>query len=544
MNYQRPGVLAAFVVLAIACGSTSRSNFDDSNDPTQPGTIAPGTIGEGGTPANTDLGRDPITCDEAKLTRSYVGCDYWPTINANNVFQIFDYAVVVANTGTSAADVTVTGGAGGTQTVTVQPGTLEKVYLPWVKDLKGSDATSLGGAVAMTASVVSKGGAYHLVASAPVVVYQFSPLEYKGEGGPSGKSWASCPNISGGCFSYSNDASLLLPSTAWTQSYRVTGVKGWSSGGPLGDVMGAYATITAGADGTHVSIALGAKGNVLAGGGIPQTNGGGTLSITLDAGDVAEVVGPIGQNNDLSGSLVTSDKPVQVMTGIPCIDLPQDQSACDHVEESVVPAEALGKRYVVTTPTAPKGGTGKHFVRFYGNRDGTVLTYTPSMPTGCPPTLNAGSVFECSGMVGQDFVVEGTQEFGVSSFMVGSSVYDPSGDDPRGDPSQTSFAAIEQFRTSYLFLAPSDYDVSYAVIVGPSDAAPVLDGSNVGSPVTISPEMSVWRVTLGAGKNGAHTLTSTKAVGLQVMGYGSYTSYQYPGGLNLTLISPPPASPH
>jgi hypothetical protein len=29
-------------------------------------------------------------------------------------------------------------------------------------------------------------------------------------------------------------------------------------------------------------------------------------------------------------------------------------------------------------------------------------------------------------------------------------------------------------------------------------------------------------------------------VGIQVVGYGSYTSYQYPGGLNLTLIAPPP----
>jgi hypothetical protein len=35
-------------------------------------------------------------------------------------------------------------------------------------------------------------------------------------------------------------------------------------------------------------------------------------------------------------------------------------------------------------------------------------------------------------------------------------------------------------------------------------------------------------------------LVSDKPVGLQVMGYGSYTSYQYPGGLNLGLIAPPP----
>jgi hypothetical protein len=30
-------------------------------------------------------------------------------------------------------------------------------------------------------------------------------------------------------------------------------------------------------------------------------------------------------------------------------------------------------------------------------------------------------------------------------------------------------------------------------------------------------------------------------VGVQVMGYGEYTSYQYPAGLGLAQISPPPA---
>ena len=148
-------------------------------------------------------------------------------------------------------------------------------------------------------------------------------------------------------------------------------------------------------------------------------------------------------------------------------------------------------------------------------------------------------------MVGEDFVVEGSQELGVSSFMVGAVVYDPTDEDTRGDPSQTSFAAVEQFRKSYVFLAPDDYDTSYAVIVGNSDAKPVLDGAPVAAPFVAigGGGLGVWRVTLGAGKQGAHTLTSSGDVGLQVMGYGGYTSYQYPGGLNLKLISPPPAIP-
>ena len=52
----------------------------------------------------------------------------------------------------------------------------------------------------------------------------------------------------------------------------------------------------------------------------------------------------------------------------------------------------------------------------------------------------------------------------------------------------------------------------------------------------------VLRIKLGPGNAGAHVLQANNPVGLQVMGYGSYTSYTYPGGLDLKYIAPPPAN--
>jgi hypothetical protein len=60
------------------------------------------------------------------------------------------------------------------------------------------------------------------------------------------------------------------------------------------------------------------------------------------------------------------------------------------------------------------------------------------------------------------------------------------------------------------------------------------------SPTPISSGYGINRVSLGPGNNGAHVLTSTLPVGLQVIGYGAYTSYQYPAGLDLVPIAPPP----
>jgi len=124
--------------------------------------------------------------------------------------------------------------------------------------------------------------------------------------------------------------------------------------------------------------------------------------------------------------------------------------------------------------------------------------------------------------------------------MVGAAMYEASNRKAKGDPSQTVFASTEQFRTSYLFLTPDDYDISYAVIVGPERANPVLDGVALTGFELLAEGFGVWRTTLARGKNGAHTLSASFPVGLQAMGYGAFTSYQFPGGLDVKRIAPPP----
>ena len=75
----------------------------------------------------------------------------------------------------------------------------------------------------------------------------------------------------------------------------------------------------------------------------------------------------------------------------------------------------------------------------------------------------------------------------------------------------------------------------------PTAAKVTIDGQPLGvAPTDVSSGYGVARVKLGAGQSGAHVLESDQPVGLQVIGYGAYTSYQYPGGLNLGHIAPPP----
>jgi hypothetical protein len=478
-------------------------------------------------------------CEEAAKTGSYVGCDYEAVPLANVVWSVFDFAVVVANASTNVADITVTNAGTTVQTTSVAPNAIAKIYLPWIPKLKGADSDMCGTVINPDpASAHVQHGAYHITSTQPVSVYQFNAIEYQGVGGPPGKDWSNCPGFQGcigtpSCYSYSNDASILFPTTAWTQHVRVAGAASTNAGGT-------YFAVTAMNDNTHVTVQLSSLGAVLAGDDIVATSPNGMLTFTMNAEDVAEVVGPEGIT-DFSGSLVSADQPIQVHSGHPCRDVPDaSTAACDHLETNNPPAETLGQHYFVEQPTGPYGGLPGAVVRLYGNADGTALTYPQGMPPGAPAAINAGDVVDL-GVVNQDFEVQGTHEFAVASLMLGGMAVDPSTGE--GDPSISMMVPVEQYLTEYVFLAPDDYDISYADVVQPIGALLTLDGAAVNvTPTPIgSSGYGVARINLPRNGNaGAHFLTATSPVSLQVLGYGEYTSYQYPGGGNLQAIAPTP----
>src|SRR5262249_29878548 len=132
-------------------------------------------------------------------------------------------------------------------------------------------------------------------------------------------------------------------------------------------------------------------------------------------------------------------------------------------------------------------------------------------------------------------------EFAVATLMLGGVAVDPGTGE--GDPSMSMMIPVEQYRNKYVFLAPDDYDISYADVVMRLDASLTLDGQ----PVTVAPAaigssiFGVARIPLPRDTNaGSHLLEGSAPFGLQVIGYGEYTSYQYPGGANLDPIAPPP----
>lgn len=531
---------------------------------------------------------NPATCADAAASRSYVGCDFWPTVLANPVFVEFDFAVVVANGQEEPAELEVTGPDGFSTSVAVPAGGLETILLPWVETLKGPEygvPNTPGGR--LETSLAQKDGAYHMTSSVPVTAWQFNPLQYRkpkgtGEGECGERLSAELGAEGTECRAASNDASILLPSTAMTGNYRIGVYSSRNEGDTWGSVPGGFG-ITATQDGTTVTIETSSfcgteiypttdLGPCIAAGpdgsGIPELQPGEQLTLTMDAGDVVQLVGawsdaPQTLHADVSGSVINASAPVQVIGFNAIAQLP-DYSVgnADHLEDTILPAESIGKKYIVAPPTAYGGAPIGHVVRIFGNVDGTKLSYPEGKPDGAPDTIDAGQMVqipprptgspppECANSdlcySSKPFVVEGDQPFVVGSFMLGGDLQVPDYEDQYaapGDPSFSMMVTPEQFRTDYTFLAPADFTENYADILVPQGAEVTLDGQTLagGEPIGQS-GWSIIRAPLSGDAGGIHQLSTDheSGVGLQVMGFGNATSYYYPGGLDLKLISEAP----
>src|SRR4051812_15538975 len=106
-----------------------------------------------------------------------------------------------------------------------------------------------------------------------------------------------------------------------------------------------------------------------------------------------------------------------------------------------------------------------------------------------------------------------------------------------GDPSFVLEVPAPQYRTDYNFVVPSSYTSSFINVVGRTGASILLDGTALpGAGTVISGTLwSVWRLSIAPGSHRINTAGAT-GFGLKVLGVAPYTSYTYPGGLDLRTL--------
>ncbi len=516
-----------------------------------------------GLSCDTSIGKCVGPCSTITLQRSYIGCEYFPTVTSNSeLYNGFSFAVAIASASTDPADVVIYQGATKISSVTVPAGGVMSVNLPWVMALKhdGSQVQTKADFDNLFTSALVKNGAYHLKSTRPVTVSQFNPLEFQIP------SDGICPDPMGTfeCNSFTNDASMLLPANALGKTYYAVSASSGGFWSPTLKLLSSpgFISIVATQDGTSVHVD--AAGKVRAGAGVTAMNVGAGQDFTLNAGDVLQLMSqsppnPTNTNAcaaqgsgaklcpsvlgyDLTGTHVTATAPVQVIGGHDCVNVPSTKAACDHIEESIFPVTTWGSSVLVAPPQSVMGAAkangqaDQQLIRVISGMDANQLTFDPPIPSLGAPTLNAGAFIDLP-MNNSGYQITGSGPILVAQYMASGDTVDPADSgtpQSKGDPSLSLAVPSTQFRKDYVFLVPSTYTYDFVNVIAQTGAALTLDGSATTAAFTPigTSGYGVARIAL---KGGNHAISGTTPFGIVVYGYAAYTSYMYPGGLNLSV---------
>jgi hypothetical protein len=506
--------------------------------------------------AHCYLGECVDLCDTAAQTHSYIGCEYW-AVDLDNAIEVFEpemgafgcltrpdtverndlevchrssgptkiaglcdengscpngftcelatvcvldaqgspFAVVISNPQAFAVAVTIDDQTGTSAGVTLQPGAVEAFY---VADLGFADHS-------VDYSGISA-SAYRIVSEAPIVAYQFNPLD----------------NVA----VFSNDGSLLIPSSVWGLEYY--GLS-WPTvtRRPSTNDYNSYLAVVASVDGTDVTVtaSAGVRGN----GSFGALAAGETAVYTLNSFEVLNLEAVA--DGDLTGTSVSASAPVAVFGGHEAVRIANTDTSCcaDHIEEQLFPASTWGRYYAIARSQS-RGMNEADVLRIVAQRDQTSVSITPGQSATCP-ILATGEY--CDVDIVEDVEVEATEPVMVGHYL--KSVIESSTQMGNGDPSMALAAPIEQFRESYTFLVPEQYDEQFVSIVGHAGQVVLLDGSDISgdfAPFATGSYVS-GRFPV---QPGAHTLSCTQGCGLEVYGYSGSVSYLFAGGLDLEPI--------
>ncbi len=445
-------------------------------------------------------------CVAVAQQQSYLGCDFMAMTTINTgLSQGFyeDFAVAVGvPAGDEDAVITITRGANTIATRTVPQGTTQAITLPMVAQLQRP-----GSIFENADSVRMTDGAYEVHSTVPVVAYQWNPLHF---------------STSALAYSYTNDASLLLPEHALSTRYRVLTMPTWVYA-PFVQYRG-FAAIVATQDGTEVTFT--SSTTTAAGDPAPLQPGSFTV-LTMDRGDAVQILSGSQASHDLSGSSIEATAPVAVWMGHDCTYMPQDAEACDHLEEMAFPEETWGQIVVLAALEHPDGiGPAPARYRVLARENNTELTFDPAVTAST--TLQSGEWAEFD--TDESFAVTGSAPISVTQTMMGQNYLQAvSG----GDPSMGTGVPWSQWRTSYDFLVPDTYTTNWLDVVVEAGGSVLLDGSALGAGEPVGQAgYEVLRFPVNPGPHHIETQDGQR-FGITMYGYAAYTSYLLPAGLNL-----------
>lgn len=321
----------------------------------------------------------------------------------------------------------------------------------------------------------------------------------------------------------STDTYLAYPISVLGTTYRVCGYY------PLpqtGNTFSTQASVVAVEDATVITVTL--AGDTRGG-----RRAGETYSINLSRGDVYQIQSAtgIGKKSDLTGTLVTSNKPISFFSGHTCAQVPADKNFCDQLLEMQPPMPSWGRQFFV----GRFEGKSEYAFRVIASEPNTHVFVNNNLVAKIP---NPGEFYE-DNHAKENALITTNKPVLVAQYAQSSTA-----DSLQvGDPFMLFITPTEQFLTYYRFLTPVRGDWHHYInVVVPIDAMGSfkLDGrggfskyfKNIG--IT---RYAIAQIEIGYG---SHTVSCDKPFGLYSYGFGvagdNYDSYGNNGGQLVATI--------
>lgn len=321
---------------------------------------------------------------------------------------------------------------------------------------------------------------------------------------------------------FTTDGYLALPTSLLGTEYIVLGYKNSPAvESPDEPVGGTQFAVVATEDETFVTITptLTTDSRVA---GVPY-------QIRLQRGQTYRLMNVDSLTGDLSGTIVSADKPVAVFGGHQCANVPAGIFACDHLVEQLPPVNLWGRQFV-TIPLATRSG-GDTF-RILAMADNTLVAVNGEVVA----RLNRGQFHERTNNGAVQ--ISSSQPVLVAQYANGSAF-----DGSTGDPFMMLVPPAEQFGGSYTLATPQVFDYwafQYADIFTNylnltvrtnGTGAIQLDGAPVSANRFQAIGSSGYAGAQVAVPPGTHRLTATVPFGVSLYGWAQFESYAYIGGI-------------
>lgn len=307
--------------------------------------------------------------------------------------------------------------------------------------------------------------------------------------------------------SASTDAFLCLPTDVLGDSYIIPSYTGYPSPSQL--------VVVCTQDSTLITItpSVDAQTRVA---GVPY-------NVILKSGQAYQLQGT--DDNDLTGSIITSSAPVAVFGSVECANITSGCRYCDFIAEEIPPVSTWGKNFI----SAPLAGKTGDIYRFLASEDSTTVSVNETVVS----TLDKGEYVEKLYSTGLHIISD--KPISVIQYSRGSSC----AGNP-GDPFMMLIPPYEQFLGNYtISTSDSGFSKNYINLVVPTSAKGDVrvDDSIVPADSFTAIGTSGYHYVAVPIAVGTHTINSNYPVGVHVYGFGTNDSYGYPGGQSFSAIA-------